>query len=205
MKLPAFWLCSFGTCHCSVQNVLGKWPSLYAISILNSQMQKATAQPESLFVLCSELRCLAYARKKEKANYLQTRIHWTMELFLKCCPVVCISGRAGGGWAAGPPWWARSHSCGGPASEIPAMKQKYRALLALHVCGDEVTPSPGLHCVVLHFNSRAGANSIWAVPECEVGHHVCCGTFISLPRSRSRSHGQLPLGLGSPASLGFWP
>lgn len=71
MKLPALWLWSIDTCHCSVQNVLGKWPNLYAISILNSQRKKTTAQPESPFVLCSEPRCLTYVRKKERANYLQ--------------------------------------------------------------------------------------------------------------------------------------
>lgn len=119
MKLPAFWLWSFRTCHCSIQNVLGKWPNLYAISILNSQMQKATAQMESPFVLYSELRGLTYVRKKERANYLQTKIQWTMEHLLKCCPVACILGRAGGGWATRPPWWARSRSCRGQPQNFP--------------------------------------------------------------------------------------
>lgn len=67
-QLPAFWLWSFGTCHCSVQNVLGKWPSLYVISVLNSQTQKATAQLESPFVLCNELSCLTHVRKEIKGK-----------------------------------------------------------------------------------------------------------------------------------------
>lgn len=45
--------------------------------------------------------------------------------------------------------------------------RSYRALLALHVCRDEVTLSPGSHHVVLHFASRGHAKTVWVVPECE--------------------------------------
>lgn len=71
----------------------------------------------------------------------------------------------------------------GPASETPAVKQKYRALLALRVCGVEVTPSPGSHHIALHFSFRDGANSAWAVPEGEGagGWDTVCAVGLSFP------------------------
>lgn len=63
------------------------------------------------------------------------------------------------------------------------MKQKYEALLAFDHCGDKLTLSPGLHHVTLRLNSRAGANSVWTVLECEgvSGWDTMCAMGLSLP------------------------
>lgn len=46
-----------------------------------------------------------------------------------------------------------------------------------------MTPPPGLHRVALHFNSRAGANSVWVVPEGEgvSGWDTVCTVGLSFP------------------------
>lgn len=72
-------------------------------------------------------------------------------------------------------WWMCSTAASvgrepwlqGPAPDVPVTKQKYTALPELDVCGDEMTLSPVLHRVVWHFNSRAGACSVWVIPGCE--------------------------------------